>query len=458
MARPRSRKPAVFLMKMHVPGCAKGACDCPRDDLYTYSFRYYETSSDGAWVSKQYTRRTRWTTLKDAKAEAMMAMRDKEEAMRAGRRAFVDGDESRMRRVLGTIGEIGPAYLARCGVWRKSCRGKDGSFGVHTANAAARRSVTDLALFVALARDLWVVNEGGRQGKKVGALVPDLERINKVSCGVLSEAGVRAYQLARQKSYGIVPADATEVDVTEHERNVGINSTLRNVWDLFSADALKHCYAGRVVLPDLATFKDEDLLLLEPEELREPEPFVGSVFDELCAAFDALRDSEPELWKLNVFMRQTILRPAFVLALTRENLVMVDDHASLAIYSKAHSSEVRGTPSMYVPLTEELREVMLAVPKGARVIGEGWTAAALVDLQDRHNAIIKRIAGGRKYGQGAYRFRDTGGSVLMREGGVKVARDALGHRSSDTTLDHYARALPAVSARQRQELRAWLRG
>ena len=444
-------------MKMHVPGCAKGACDCPRDDRYTYSFRYYETSADGAWVSKQYTRRTMWTTLKDAKAEAMMAMRDKEEAMRVGRRAFVDGDESRMRRVLGTIGEIGQCYLERCGVWRKSCQAADGSFGAHTANTAARRAVTDLALFVALAKDMWVVNEGGRQGKKVGALVPDLERINRTSCDVLSEAGVRAYQLARQKSYGIVPDDAAELTLGAHMRNVGINSTLKNVWDLFGEEALRHAYAGRVALPDLKGFKNEKLLLKEPLTARRPEPFVGTVFDDLCEAFDGLKDSDPEMWKLNLIMRQTLLRPSFVLALTRENLLLVDDHASLAIYSIAHSSEVQESPSIYVPLTEELREVMLAVPKGARVIGEGWTAAALVDLQDRHNAIIKRIAGGRKYGQGAYRYRDTGGSVLMHEGGVKVARDALGHRSSDTTLAHYARALPAVSARQRQELRAWLR-
>lgn len=457
MPRPRAQKPAVYRCVTHVKGCPKVDCECPQSPFYSFFFRFYEPTPEGGLVTKPYFRTTIFTTEKDAMRLAVKAMDDKLKAAQAGQRAWIDGDVSRRRRVLSKITEVATCYLERCGVWRKSCRAANGSFSAMTACDAAWRATSDLYLFGALSQDLWMVNEGGRSGVKVGARVPDKAKIGELSAGMLNAKSVRAYQLARQKVYGIAHAGAKEVALIEHEKHVGINSTLRHVWELFSEAAMRHAYEGRVKLPDMAEFMDEALLLPEPDEVREPEPFVGDVFDKLCAKFDALKKSEPNLWKLNLISRQTLLRPAFVLALSRESLVMIDGHASVAVYSRAHSSEERmGKPSQYVPITDEVLEVLNATAPGERVVGHGLPEASLVALQDRHNAIIKEIAGGRRYGQGAYRYRDTGGSVLMKVGGVKVARDALGHKKSETTLDHYAQALPAVSARQRHELRAWL--
>jgi integrase len=401
-----------------------------RDERYTFSFRFR---------GKQYTRRTDATT----KAKALEIERAFLKGL-AGERcdevlAFLNGDESRMRRVCASVGEVMSAYRASWKLWLKS-------------ETAALRNVNDLALVCAYGLDLWTVNEGGRKGIKKGARVPDLARIEALSCGRLNRELVRAYFLARQVEAGVA-ADA--VVWREAPQHAAWNSTLDHACDVFSSSAREHALAG-LRLPDLAEFLKAKRL---PEAEALPMPFTAVEFAALCARFDALRVAEPDLWLLNVISRQTGMRPAYVMGL-RGRWLVEGEGGEWFIELKARPDEgfdkKRGTLNQFLPLSDALRAVIVARGEGL-TIGAAGTDTARATLQKRHNALIKEVVGDvGSHGQGAYRFRDTVASALANMKGVEAAQMALGHVTALTTLQHYARALPGVAEQMRTELAAWL--
>jgi integrase len=401
-----------------------------RDERYTFSFRFR---------GKQYTRRTDATTPKKALEIERAFLKGL-----AGERcdevlAFLNGDESRMRRVCASVGEVMSAYRASWKLWLKS-------------ETAALRNVNDLALVCAYGLDLWTVNEGGRKGIKKGARVPDLARIEALSCGRLNRELVRAYFLARQVEAGVA-ADA--VVWREAPQHAAWNSTLDHACDVFSSSAREHALAG-LRLPDLAEFLKAKRL---PEAEALPMPFTAVEFAALCARFDALRVAEPDLWLLNVISRQTGMRPAYVMGL-RGRWLIEGEGGEWFIELKTRPDEgfgkKRGTRNQFVPVSDPLRAEIRARGEGL-TIGAGLTDTARGALQRRHNALIKEVVGDvGSHGQGAYRFRDTVASALANMKGVEAAQMALGHVTALTTLQHYARALPGVSEQMRTELRAWL--
>jgi integrase len=426
---------AVFkLLKGGRCKCGAGAesdrCDCPRDDRYTFSFRFR---------GKQYTRRTDATT----KAKAL----DLERAFLKGLQgercdevlAFLNSDQSRMRRVCCSLGEVLAAYRANWRLWLKS-------------ETAALRNANDLALVVAYALDLWTTNQGGRKGTKIGARVPDLGRIEAISCGRLNKELARDYFLARQVEAGI----AKEALVWREEaQHAAWNSTLDHACDVFSGSAREHAL-GKLNLPDLGEFLKAKRL---PETETLPAPFSSVEWAGLCAEFEALRVTEPELWLLNVISRQTGMRPAYVMGL-RGSWLVEGEGGKWFIELRARPEEgfgkKRGTLNQFVPVSESLRALIAERGQGL-TIGAGMTETARVELQKRHNALIKAVVGDvGSHGQGAYRYRDTVASALACLKGVEAAQRALGHVTSLTTLQHYARALPGVSEAMRAELAAWL--
>ena len=417
--------------------CGKGGdspeCSCARDERYTFSFRF---------GGKQFTRRTDATS----KAEAERLERAYLKGLRSERSAevlaFLNGDESRMRRVCASMGEVWEAYEGAWPTWLKN-------------EKTAMRNLNDLALVVAHSLDLWTVNEGGRKGTKKGAKIPDLERIKRLSCGRLDRDLVRGYFLARQKLAGLVDGDAEGVLWREAEEHGAIDSTLDHACDVFSSSAREHAFAG-LKLPDLTEFLKAKRL---PEGEALPEPFTAVQFEALCKAFGALMESDSDLWLLNVISRQTGMRPAYVMGL-RGSWLVEGEGGRWFIELKARPDEgfakKRDTLNQFVPVSAALCDLIAGRGKGLTILGNG-TATARVLLQKRHNELIKAALGeAGSHGQGAYRYRDTVASALACLKGTDAARAALGHTTATTTLKHYARALPGVSALMRAELAAWL--
>jgi integrase len=401
------------------------------NDRWTFSFRFR---------GKQYTRRT------DAgsRAEAEKLERAFKKGLASDRceevLAFLNSDDSRMRRVSASLGEVMDAYSGKWHLWLSSA-------------VAARRNVNDLALVVAYALDLWTVNEGGRRGTKVGARVPDLARIRPLSCGRLDKGLVRAYFLARQVEAEI--AEDGEVVWQANPAHASINSTLKHARDVFGASARQRAFSG-LRLPDLREWLDEPML---PEGESLPAPFGGVEFAALCKRFDALREAEPDLWLLNLISRQTGMRPKYVMGL-RGSWLVEGDAGRWFIELRARPEEgfgkKRGTLNQFIPVGELLRAEIARRGPGLTV-GAGLSKTGREALRRRHNALIKEAVGDvGSHGQGAYRYRDTVASALACLRGVEAAQKALGHVTALTTLQHYARALPGVSEGMRAELAAWL--
>jgi integrase len=324
------------------------------------------------------------------------------------------------------------------------------------SRTGARRNVTDLALVCAYGLDLWTKNEGGRKGVKVGAKVPDMERIRKLSCGVLKEDLVNRYFLARQCEAGM---NAGKVVWIEAKANASWNKTLAHACDVFGEEARRHAFKG-LSLPDLAGFIKAPRL---PEAEALPEPFLSAEFARLCEAFDALRETNPDLWLLNLIMRQTGMRPRYVMGL-RGSWLVERENGEWSIQLKSRPEEGFGkkkgkksaTLNQWVPVSELVRSEIVARGMGLTIAG-GLTKSARVALEKQHNALIKKLVGDEgSHGQGAYRYRDTVASVMADQKGVEGAQLALGHKSALTTLQHYVGALPGVSGLMRAELAAWL--
>ena len=403
-------------------------CTCERDERYTFSFRYR---------GKQYTRRT------DATSEA--AALELEAAFLKGLRgercdevlAFLNGDDSRMRRIYSSVGEVMEAYRSKWHVWLKS-------------EGAALRNLSDLALVCAHALDLWIVNEGGRKGVKVGVKVPDLERIGALSCGRLNRDLVAAYFLARQKAAGIATNEVTEWSAAP--QHASWNSTLDHACDVFNSTAREHALVG-LRLPDLTEFVKARRL---PEAEALPQPFSPEEFGVLCATFDSLRESDPDLWLLNVVSRQTGMRPGTVMVMRGSWLVEGEGgrwFIDVLAQSNDRIGKKHGALNQFVPVTEALRVEIAARGQG-QTVGGGLSKSAQAVLQKRHNALIKQTVGGEgSHGQGAYRFRDTVAASLACVRGVEAVRKLLG----DTcTIWDYEGVLPQVSEKMQSELRAWL--
>lgn len=421
-------------------GCKCGAgaksarCICPRDERYTFSFRFR-----GA----QYTRKTDATV----KAKAMEIERAFLKGLQGERceevLAFLKSDDSRMRRLCCSVGDVWAAYEAGWRQWMKN-------------EKTARRNLTDLALVVAHALDMWTTNEGGRKGVKKGARVPDLARIRAVSVGQLNKVLVNRYFLSRQLAAGIATDEVPPmVWRREHEDHAAINSTLAKARDVFGKSAMDLAFGG-LNLPDMREFLTASLL---KEGRRLPAPFASEKFAGLCKVFDALRVAEPDLWLLNVISRQTGMRPGYVMSLQGSWLVAGDaGQWFISLKTRAeHDFELKeGTQDQMVPISLALRDLIAARGDGV-VIAAGLSESARELLCKRHNLLIKTHLGEvGSHTQGAYRYRDTVASALAYLIGVEGAQWALGHTTSLTTLKHYTSALTGVGEAMRGELRAWL--
>jgi integrase len=359
--------------------------------------------------------------------------------------AFLQGDESRMRRVCASIGDVWDAYEVGWKHWLKD-------------EKCARRNLNDLALVIAHALDFWTVNEGGRRGTKVGAEVPDLVRIRALSVGRLNKDLVRGYFLSRQVEAEIAAEDEAGKPMLmwrEAEEHAAINSTLDHACDVFSSSAREHAF-DRVKLPDLTEFLKAKRL---PEGEALPSPFSSVEFAALVAAFAAVREAEPELWLLDTIHRQTGMRPVYVMGLRGSWLVQGEAgqwYIELRARPEEGFAKKRGTLNQFIPITPALRDLIAAQGHGLTIAGTATTTARLA-LRKRHNAMIKATVNDEgSHGQGAYRYRDTVASILAHLRGVDAAQWALGHTTSTTTLRHYARALPGVSDLMQSELSAWL--
>lgn len=310
-------------------------------------------------------------------------------------------------------------------------RGLDLSEQVRKTAADQRRMVNQLYNVVAIANDLWRVHEGGIQGVRIGAQVPDRERIDKLPATVLDGALVKRYFRA---ALGVETLNWMEV----YEGAKGINSRLKQARDLFRGLSARE-KMGDLDLPDFKANGFLTGLLKEADGL--PEPIEREAFAAMVETFEALKETRRDLWLVNLVIRQTGMRSlSSAMQVRPEWIRKLDDGCWL---------HVEGKTRYTIPVTEELSQEILSKegplfgPEGAALLRE-------------HTAILKGVIGAGVGHQVNHRLRDTVASAVYHWLGLEAAREALGHTSSAVTLASYARRMD-VSELMKRELRAWKR-
>lgn len=293
-----------------------------------------------------------------------------------------------------------------------------------------------LCRVIAMAKGLWVPAKGIK-GVKEGAMVPDRSRIRDLSATVLDAPLVLAYFRA---ALGLAAGEKLNWREV-YDGAAGINSRLNQARDCFRGASLQVKLAG-LKLPDLSGFMKGRLRQGE----MKPEPVLAETFDAMVAFFDGLKATRPELWLVNLVIRQTGCRSL--------STAMQMHRSWMRKLADGWWLDVEGKTSYAVPITDELAEEMLK-SEGYTFLPDG-TPTEREELLREHTALLKGIIGESSDSKVNHRLRKTVASATYHWLGIAVAQEALGHADEKTTRKHYARRID-VSEVMKRELRAWER-
>lgn len=283
---------------------------------------------------------------------------------------------------------------------------------------------------VAHALDLWLPGFPTGRGIHKGMRVPNAAKIDALPLTVLNADLVKRYF-----------ADKLGVDrinwLQVYDGALGINSILRHARSCFMGKTRQIKLAG-LELPDLTGFME---LSLKQGE-GKPEPLNAAQFDAMVSHFDGLRLTQPDMWLVNLVVRQTGLRSlSSAMQIHKDWLRKLNDGYWLSVTGKTRYT---------IPITDTLANEIL------RCDGFLFPASTRKTLLSQHTEILKGIIGAGIGGQVNHRLRDTVASACWSWLGLEAAQEALGHKSPQMTLSAYAARMD-VSETMKHELRAWPR-
>lgn len=378
-------------------------CSCPRDEDYTI-ITYDPITKKKLFIPMP------GATLEQCLQRERLERRERQGAQREEFLELVAG--LRRRDDFARIGAVVKAYLEGDKILKQS--------------VYARRNVTDLYRVVAIAQDLWTLNEGGIRGVPRGAKIPDYARIDKLSTKVLDFDLVKAYY--RTSLGGVL--DWSD----EREGNQSINSTLGHAQDVFGGRSMKLLLAD-LRLPDLSGFLTAPTLQ-EPD--LDPTPLTEAQFDAMLAARAMAQE---EMRKINVIATQTGMRPGSLAHLHTSWLRRRNDGWGIDIPV--------GKTRYTLPVTDEVAEIVTEA-KGFVIAGDD---AARVRALANHTRWVKKVLGMEGKGQGTYLLRKTAACIVRTLHGQDVVRDFIGHEDRKS-LKHYVQVNIHCSPAMRHELRA----
>jgi integrase len=414
----------------------------PTEPAY-YDTYYFKLHGEGG---KQILRTTHAT---DKAAAEKVESAAKRKVKTSGWQALLDALEpGKARRTLATLGDIEAAYM-------------DEAVQLVRNAHQARANVASLFRLVAYAMNLWTTAAAGQQGVKAGRKIHDIERIRKLSSGVLTGDLVRRYFAARQGG---------ELDLSHRKaENISINSTLGAARQLFSRRS-KSYKMRDLKLPDLKGFQEEPPL---PKADSEAQPLTGDQWEMMVEAAKQLADRELAL--VNQLLRVTGMRTAEITAMHASWLVPEGTGWAIEIKDRSEKWDVaadgagkgrllvpewsqKGVKNRKVPVPPDLVELLRSRPD--YLIGPDLSTTARRQLvAKKHNFWLKGMIGGRgEKVQGNHRLRDTVCSALWSLYGPSAAQEAAGHVSPVTTSKHYAKHMSTVPAGMVEELAVWAPG
>lgn len=231
--------------------------------------------------------------------------------------------------------------------------------------------------------------------------------------------------------------------------NGGLNTTIRNVRALFRSKMIELKFAD-LKLPPLDDLKRLPKLPAAKGGFR---PWPAGVYERMDAAAAELRETDPELWLVNVCLRFLGLRACELLAARREWITtsadgrawlnVQDHHAEDAEEDEVASFEmVKHGAARKLELNEVLKAALL--PRSGWLIApELATSDSLETCEDARHALIYRrhsewlrqfIPDRRKSN---HELRMYAGSLVAKQHGLEAACYFLGHTSLVTTQAFY---------------------
>lgn len=231
--------------------------------------------------------------------------------------------------------------------------------------------------------------------------------------------------------------------------NGGLNTTIRNVRALFRSKMIELKFAD-LKLPPLDDLKRLPKLPAAKGGFR---PWPAGVYERMDAAAAELKETDPELWLVNVCLRFLGLRACELLAARREWITtsadgrawlnVQDHHAEDAEEDEVASFEmVKHGAARRLELNEVLKAALL--PRtGWLIAPELATSDSLETCEDARHALIYRrhsewlrqfIPDRRKSN---HELRMYAGSLVAKQLGLEAACYFLGHTSLVTTQAFY---------------------
>lgn len=239
--------------------------------------------------------------------------------------------------------------------------------------------------------------------------------------------------------------------------NGGLNSTIRNVRALFKPIMLQRKFSA-LKLPPLDELKAVPKL---PRRAPGFTPWPAGAYEAMHQAALALRETEPELYLVNLMLRCLGLRNAELWAARRDWITTAPDGRAWLNVRDHYDDEADDTEAApfevlkhgearRLELNEELKALLL--PRTGWLIAPSLAAADddLTFREDarhaliyrRHSAWLRQFIPTRR--KSNHELRMYAGSLVAKTDGLEAASYFLGHSSIATTQDYYVTWLKAA--------------
>lgn len=317
------------------------------------------------------------------------------------------------------------------------------------AGTATVQDVIDAVEGVRGEGELWKVKPGPEiwSAKTWRAYKPSLVRLARAVSAVDPYGAPLSMVLTRaavEKIQCEVQGVATVAELNLKDRldcNGGANTLLRNVKALFSNEAVMRLFQG-LDLPDLTEFHRLPAL---PMPATGFVPWEPSVWERFVGASEALRESNPDLWLVNAFLRRTGLRDEELLDARRSWIEETKSGPVLVIKDRgAEFSLLKQGKGRRIGLDAELFGLVKDLQPDEYLVARDRSAHGRYQLIYRdHCAHVGQFIPDRQ--KRNHELRMMAGSLVYERDGLQAAADFLGHRSLNTTRDYYAAQLTATA-------------
>lgn len=250
----------------------------------------------------------------------------------------------------------------------------------------------------------------------------------------------RAVEKVQCEAQGV--ASVEELNLKDRlDCNGSANTTLRNVKAMFFDEALIRVFDG-LPIPDLTEFRKLPGL---PTPVRGFVPWDVDVWERFVKASEELRETWPDLWLVNAFLRRTGLRDEELLKARRSWIEETKAGPVLIIKDRgAQFSLLKHGKGRRIGLDEELWSMVKDLPPDEWLVARDRSANQRYDLIYRdHCEHVGRFIHDRK--KKNHELRMMAGSIVYERDGLEAAADFLGHRSANTTREFYATQLTATA-------------